>query len=78
MEQVLNGHLTNNGMCLLCASIEVGETALQSGLQVPTMLQGYKCRLLQHSPVSVSTEGQLWSAPAVSVFQITHREDGAE
>ena len=77
MDQVLNGHLANNGMCLLCASIEVGETALQSGLQVPTMLQDYKCSLLRHSAESVRAEEQLWSAVAeVSVFQVVHRRDG--
>ena len=67
-------------MCLLCASAAaaVPETALQPELQVPTMLQDYKCSLLRHSAESVRAEGQLWSAVAVSVFQVVHRKDGAE
>ena len=65
-------------MCLLCASTEVAETALLPELQVPTMLQGYKCSLLQHSAESVSAEEHVWSAAGVSVFQVVHRRDGAE
>ena len=65
---------------MLCASTAaaVPETALLPELQVPTMLQGYKCSLLQHSAESVRAEGQLLSAAGVSVFQVVHRKDGAE